>query len=54
MPSEQFLFIVSVPIENSEQIRGPKRSHLISILMMHYIICIHLVSYKLCFSIVST
>ena len=44
MPSKQFLFIVSVPIENTEQIRGPRRSHLIPILVMRYIICTHLVA----------
>ena len=44
MPSKQFLFIVSVPIENTEQIRDPGRSHLIPVLVMRYVICTHLVA----------
>ena len=44
MPYKQFLFIVSVPIENTEQIRGPGRSHLIPVLVMRYVICTHLVA----------
>lgn len=49
-----FLFIVAVPTESTEQIGGPGRSHLISIPVMSYIMCTHLVSHKLCFAIVST
>lgn len=44
MPSKQFLFIVSVPTENTKQIGGPKRSHLIPIRVMSCIICTHLVA----------
>lgn len=35
---------LSLAIENTEQIRGPRRSHLIPILVMSYIICTHLVA----------
>lgn len=44
MPSKQFLFIVSVPIENTEQTGGPRRSHLIPVPVMSYIICIHFIA----------
>lgn len=51
MPSKQFFFIVSVPIENTEQIGGPGRSHLISILEMRCIICTHLLAISSAFQL---
>lgn len=53
MPSKQFLFIVPIPTENTKQVGGPGRLHLISVLGMRYIICPHFVATSSAFQLLA-